>query len=168
MEITQDYLKDVFDYQDGKLIYKKSIHKRLLGKQAGSINNSTGYHRTNIFSKYYATHRLMWLFHYGEWPSMDIDHKDMNKTNNRIENLRLTNDTFNSGNVKKHKNKSSIYKGVWWHKQHNKWYCQIRTNGKTKFLGLFLDEKEAAKAYDKEAITFFKEFARPNFDGVTT
>jgi len=51
MEITQDYLKEHFDYQDGKLLYKKSIFKRLIGKQAGGINKSTGYYRTNIVKK---------------------------------------------------------------------------------------------------------------------
>lgn len=165
MEITQDYLKENFDYIDGKLIYKKSFHKRLIGKQAGGINKSTGYHRTNIKSKYYATHRLVWLFHYGEWPSFDLDHIDVDKSNNKIENLRLSNDFLNSGNVHKQKNKTSIYKGVLWHKQHKKWYAQIRFAGKSRFLGLFNDEKEAANAYDVAAKQSFKEFARTNFKG---
>lgn len=164
MKITQDYLKEHFDYQDGKLIYKKSYHARLIGKQAGGINKSTGYHRTNIKSKYYATHRLVWLLHYGEWPCMDLDHKDMDKENNNIENLRLTNDRLNAGNVKKRKNKSSIYKGVLWHKQHKKWYSQIGSGKERQFLGLFVDEIEAAKAYDKAAKKLFHNFARLNFN----
>jgi len=168
MEITQDYLKSHFDYQDGKLLYKKSIFKRLIGKQAGGINKSTGYHRTNIKSKYYATHRLVWLFHHGEWPCMDLDHKDVDKTNNRIENLRLTNDRLNAGNVKKQQNKTSIYKGVLWHKQHKKWYSQIRANGKRQFLGLFVNEIEAAKAYDAAARKHFQDFARLNFNDCQT
>jgi hypothetical protein len=95
---------------------------------------------------------------------MDLDHKDVDKTNNRIENLRLTNDSLNAGNVKKQQNKSSIYKGVLWHKQHNKWYSQIRANGKTQFLGLFADEVKAAKAYDAAAKKHFQDFARLNFN----
>jgi hypothetical protein len=44
---------------------------------------------------------------------------------------------------------SSQYRGVTWFKACKKWRAQITINGKNNYLGLFTDEKEAAKAYEK-------------------
>merc|ERR1712034_206520 len=42
--------------------------------------------------------------------------------------------------------KISQYKGVYWHKQHRKWYAQLILKGeKLKFGGIFNDELDAAK-----------------------
>jgi len=40
---------------------------------------------------------------------------------------------------------------------------QVTVNGKQRYLGLFLDPIEAAKAYDRAALEAFGEFAVPNF-----
>ncbi len=46
--------------------------------------------------------------------------------------------------------KSGFY-GVSWHEVARKWSVQIRTKDTTKYVGLFSDIMEAARAYDKEA-----------------
>ena len=44
------------------------------------------------------------------------------------------------------KEKTSQYKGVYWHKSYGKWYAQLRSKGeKTKCGGYFIDELYAAK-----------------------
>lgn len=43
---------------------------------------------------------------------------------------------------------SSQYKGVSWQKSRQKWYAQIRINGRTKNLGRYEDERSAAAAYN--------------------
>ena len=48
-------------------------------------------------------------------------------------------------------NKSG-YRGVYWDKNNNKWRTQIRVNGKTIHIGMFIDLIEGAKAYDQYVI----------------
>ena len=43
---------------------------------------------------------------------------------------------------------SSVYKGVSWHKPRRKWEVSIAVNKVKHYLGLFVDEVEAACAYD--------------------
>ena len=74
-----------------------------------------------------------------------VDHIDNNKKNNRADNLQLISQRQNSSKDKK--GYSSKYVGVAWHKAKSKWLSKIWINGKSKHLGIFADEIEAAKAY---------------------
>ena len=53
---------------------------------------------------------------------------------------------------KKFKNCISIFKGVSFDKTRNKWYCQITINKKSKHLGRFENEIDAAKKYNEYII----------------
>ena len=71
----------------------------------------------------------------------------------------------NAWNRQKAKIKSrSRYKGVSWYNRGKRWNARIHVNRKEKFLGIFADEIEAAKAYDRAARKYFGEFAELNFD----
>lgn len=91
-----------------------------------------------------------------------IDHKNGNGLDNRRNNLRITTQTFNRANSARRKDCTSIYKGVGWHKLHKKWRAQITAFGKRIHLGLFIQEQEAAIAYNKSAIQYYGEFAYIN------
>ena len=92
-----------------------------------------------------------------------VDHKNGKGLDNRKLNLRLCTKSQNAMNGSSHSDGSSKFKGVWWHKSHNKWGAQIMTDGKLNHLGSFEKEVDAAKAYDKAAKEFHGEFARLNF-----
>lgn len=93
-----------------------------------------------------------------------IDHWNGNGLDNQLGNLRVASSSQNSANKRMlEKGRKSKYKGVSWHKQHGKWYAGICHNYKQIYLGLYDDEVEAAKAYDKKAIELFGVFAQLNF-----
>ena len=91
-----------------------------------------------------------------------IDHIDENKSNNNVKNLRWATRNDNSANQGKQINNTTGYKGVSFHKQHNKYQATISINGKSKYLGLFEKADEASKAYDTKAKVIHKEFYYKN------
>ena len=90
------------------------------------------------------------------------DHKNSNGLDNRRKNLRIATQSQNSQNRRKRINCTSKFKGVYWRPMYKKWRAQIKLNGKLIFLGDFIDERNAAKAYNNAAIKYFGEFASIN------
>jgi hypothetical protein len=92
-----------------------------------------------------------------------IDHKNRNALDNRKQNLRECTQSENSKNRKSRILSTSIYLGVHWCKRSKKWKAVIDHNGVKNYLGIFINEIDAAKAYDKAAKKYHKEFANLNF-----
>jgi len=90
-----------------------------------------------------------------------IDHVDGDGLNCQKLNMRKCTHQHNIMNQRPQKNKSSIYKGVCI--QGAKWRSGIMFNKKGIYLGLFVNEMDAAKTYDKKAVELFGEYARLNF-----
>jgi len=99
---------------------------------------------------------------------MCIDHINNNGLDNRKANLRPATPAQNARNRRKMAAKtSSKYKGVSYSASARKWCAAIRVNGQYKYFGLFQNEIEAAKAYDKAAKKYHREFAQLNFPSAT-
>lgn len=98
---------------------------------------------------------------------MVIDHINGNGLDNRRSNLRICTHSQNTMNQKAQVGRSSKYRGVFRHKTPNKkwdrWRANVQTKGKRFDVGLFVEEEDAARAYDKKAREIFGEFARLNF-----
>ena len=95
---------------------------------------------------------------------MVVDHINHDGMDNRNANLRAATKAQNSYNRKKISRPcSSKYKGVSWHKKSSKWEASITFEYKGIHLGIFKNEIDAAKAYDKAAKKYHKEFAALNF-----
>lgn len=91
------------------------------------------------------------------------DHKDRNRLNNQRSNLRLATATENSANRSLIANKTSKYNGVSLFKRDNIWTSFIKFEHKHIYIGRFVNEEDAAKAYDLKAKELFGEFANLNF-----
>ena len=119
-----------------------------------------GYREIRVNGKAYKAHRLAWLYVHGEWPERNLDHIDVDPSNNRISNLRLATQSQNNANRGVQSNNTSGYKGVSWHPSAGKWCAHIQHNGKKKYLGLFTYPEGAYEAYKRAANDLFGEFAR--------
>jgi hypothetical protein len=83
---------------------------------------------------------------HGVWPNGLIDHIDGNKSNNRLSNLRLVNETGNAENVRRpNKRNKSGFMGVIFYQ--NKWRASITINHKTKWLGDYATPEKAHQIY---------------------
>jgi len=136
----------------------------LLSKHNWSINTSDGksfYAKAFIGGKNVAMHRYILGLNN---PKVLIDHRDGNGLNNQRSNLRIATNSQNQCNKKPRG--SSKYLGVNLHTQKGykpKWRAAIAVNGKVRHIGMFKKEESAAKAYDRMAKKYHKEFANLNF-----
>lgn len=152
ISLEQSLLLELFEFKDNNLIWKKRPDKlkRLIGKIAGCLHRS-GYRTIKINNIEYPAHRLIWIYHYGSIDNdLVIDHIDGNKSNNDINNLRLVTQQQNCFNRSK-----LTSKGYSWNKNTNKWQSHIFVDGVQKYLGSFLNEKDARDAYSNALNRYF-------------
>ena len=95
-----------------------------------------------------------------------VDHIFGDTLDVRKSKLRICNNFDNSHNRKKYKATSSKYKGVQFENspkfKFKKWKAVIRLNYRSYYLGHYLTEKEAARAYNTGAKKYFGKFCSLN------
>lgn len=157
-ELSRKRLQELFEYRDGELWWRMSGPGRIDGRPAGT--RFEGYRIISIGRRRYLRHRLVWFLFHGQWPSEDVDHIDGNRGNDRIENLRAASRSENMCNRGKQSDNTSGLKGVFWHKQRQKWRAQIKRDRKARHLGLFNCPAAASLAYQIAADELHGEYAR--------
>ncbi len=102
-------------------------------------------------------HQLVTMAFLGHTPngmSVTVDHINGVKDDNRPENLRLVSHRENIHAYYRQAPSTSRYVGVSWDKKTGKWTAQIYVNKKDIYLGRFVCEDKAAKAYQDAAKTY--------------
>lgn len=171
---TPEQLRELLTYdpETGKLFWKErpiemfasrrscsTWNSKFSGKEGFRCISDQGYYRSQIWGINLKAHRVAWAIYYGSWPKLSIDHKNCNRLDNRIENLRLASQLQNNWNSMPFVVASSPLKGVYWDKANAKWRAKIKVEGKTVCLGRYASESEAHMAY-KKAVAYRGEFAR--------
>ena len=183
---THDYppierVLQCFTYRDGELFWNnrpldhfaseqvwKIWNKRFAGKKAGWLgkvgrgkNKSVRWHIT-LDGRQYLRSVIVWSLINGRWPIDQVDHKNMDWTQDHSGNLRECTRSQQMANIGMRSNNTSGYKGVCWDKRRNRWTVRVSFGGKCVYQKYFDDDREGALAYDEMSVKHHGEFAVTN------
>lgn len=162
MKIIPEEVKEYLDYnpETGIIIWKKhaSYNNFCKGKEPGSLS-SGGYKVVHFKNSVYQYHRIAYFLYHNRQPSI-IDHRNGDKLDNRIDNLKNCDFQGNSRNKKCHREGKKV--GIRYIKKNktNPYIAYYSHGGKFQtYLGSFPTEELAMKAYSKfENIVSFKNY----------
>lgn len=146
-KLSHERLKEVLIYDPKTGIFTRRIRTShcLAGSIAGCLTKE-GYITLSIDAVDYYAHRLAWFYTHGTYPKNSIDHRDGNRSNNRMANLRDATHLMNMQNqYKPQKNNMTGFRGVSY--ERNRFRAKIQVNGKGKYLGTYLTAEAAYDAY---------------------
>ena len=159
--LTQDRVRQLFVYDQatGKLYWKprKGV---AAGREAGCVSKKDGYRRVGIDFTGYLVHRIVWLYEIGEMPPGLLDHVNMDRLDNRFENLRLATKSQNGFNRLRSKRNNSGFKGVCYDKSKGNYLAKICVNYKQINIGRFSNPEDAHAAYAAATERLHGNFAR--------
>lgn len=125
----------------------------MVGSVAGCFDPTYGYNLIRVDGTLYRSARLAWFYVHGRWPEPQIDHKNRNRSDDRLENLREANSKIQHDNMGIRSDNISGFKGVSWDASRKKWVAVARGRGLTKFAGYFDNVEDAAHARDLAMIS---------------
>ena len=169
---SQEYLLECFNYNPdtGLLTWKKRpLHHfknsrgmniwnaRYPSKIAGTIQPN-GRIDLIIQLKHYKAHRVIWKIVTGCDPVYEIDHKNINPSDNCWCNLREATHSQNVQNTFLKSSNKTGFKGVHFCNTTQQYQARIMANWKYHHLGFFDTAKEAGNAYKVASAKYHKEF----------
>lgn len=128
------------------------------GRPAASTIQADGRTYIRIGRKLVSASRVAWCHVYGEWPALDVEHRNLDPSDNRLDNLRLATPSQNAANTAVRKNNRLGVKGVC--QVGRKFVAQICVANKRRVIGRFASLHEASAAYQHAAREAFGEYAR--------
>ena len=155
--LTAEWLRAnmVYEPETGVFLWRVRGPGRMMGKVLGTTV-WPGYRSMKVDGVLYYAHRLAWLYVHGEWPSASIDHRDGNKGNNAISNLRIATHSQNAAG-KKTARRVAPARGVMPHGVG--FVARLYHGGKRHYLGYHSTLEAAKAAYEAKAKEIHGEFA---------
>ncbi len=150
VEMTAEVLRSILKYskKSGEFTWKiDRPGSARCGDTAGTDKDGSRRVIIGINGIYYTAGSLAWLYVTGEWPVNQISHFDGDSSNTKFANLRDAPHLISFKQRRPRCEKSSKYIGVHWRKDKSMWQAMIRLDGKTKHIGYFRKEKDAASAH---------------------
>jgi len=161
--LTQARLKEILHYDPETGLWVWLVDANRRWAKAGSIAGKLckGAIIITFKGRGYFAHRLAFLYMTGKWPKDEVDHRDLDASNNRWKNLREATHAQNMRNVRLKSNVTG-FKGVYVykHKGGKKFFSQIMFEGVVHWLGIYDTSGEASLAYTKAAQELHGDFAR--------
>lgn len=149
--LTPDIVRYLFDYhEDGYLVWRNPRNKtKKIGQRVGGFRKDGRQQlilTVNGKPRLYLVYRLIWCHQKGEWPREVLDHINRNPTDDRIENLRDVSQSENNQNKRDplSNNRLQVLGVCPWK---GRYRATIGKDGKQLHLGVFLNIKDAEKAY---------------------
>jgi hypothetical protein len=166
-KLTFSEVRRILDYDPDTGLFRWKHRPEMSGQRNGKFAGALagnvrpdGCIDIKIHGKLYRSHRIAWFWMTGEWPSAQIDHRDLNRGNNKWNNLREATHSQNLWNRGINASNTSGYKGVSYNKGCKKWQAYISVSGRRRHLGLFATPEEAHAAYSLAATELHGDFAR--------
>ncbi|MEO9572427.1 MAG: HNH endonuclease [Roseobacter sp.] len=128
------YRDDVSAWWNTRYAHQPALTADCLGYKIGTFKGRPLY-----------AHRAAFAIVYGYFPKQ-VDHANGNRADNRLMNLRPSDQVLNMRNKRRRSDNTSGITGVWLDKPTRKWRARIRVNGKDLYLGSFDTKDEAAAA----------------------
>lgn len=143
---TADRVRELFSYDPltGVLSRRRQVRHYRPGPVGAPSGH--GYLKVHVDGRQHYLHQLAWLYVNGEWPAGVVDHINRDKTDNRIENLRVCTRAENAQNKAPDPNKNG-YPGVKKSASGPSYFSQISVNNKPRYLGSFPTPEAAHAAY---------------------
>ena len=162
--MTPERLKELFHYDpETGLFTRRTDRGPCKAGEIAGYTNSVGYVQLGIDYVDYTAHRLAWLYQHGYMPPEQIDHINGDREDNRIENLRLANNSQNNQNRKLQENNSSGFKGVSLHRQSGRWFAYAQRDGLRVSAGYYATRELAAAASAKLRESLHGEFTNHGY-----
>lgn len=159
--MNQSRVRDLLDYDrhTGGLLWRVSRGSVRAGQRAGTVKRD-GYRRVMIDGREWPEAHVVWLWVHGTLPPLQVDHINLNKADNRIDNLRLATCSQQQANTRPSKRNKHGCKGLKWRADRRKWRVDIYVNGCAKTVGHYTHKPDAIAAYALAARKHFGDFAR--------
>lgn len=160
MKLTLERLNEILELDTESYQFVNKIDRGRYKKGDLSGYALGGYTYITIGRKAYPAHKLIWWLFNNSYPTCDIDHIDMDRRNNNINNLRTATRSQNMMNIRPHRDGASGIKNVSFRSDTNKWGVRVSVDGKYKSFGSY-DNKELAELVAEEARNkYHGEYAR--------